>query len=449
MVRISRGDLPEYINNSIASLGGSEMEVRGSQVYQVPQGQSAPTQPDRTPAPSAPKGRTGLGVLGAAVRAACSLYNPSPGGFIDKYLDFSEYTNSTSVADALMRQICAAPPFPPPAGGNVPEQPRAPQAPFLGGQCPGGQYQAFVDADYINTQGQPDNFSGRLFWTGSGLGVGPIVSAKVEASGPSRPESTWILIVTDSVGRTARQSIIVGDFAAPTATFSMVRTDGPDDCGSLPVQPAEDPTFGTPNPLPPFSFDPGDGGDPEVYEPDIAIEPGPSGPQLRFRFPDGDYYVDPGGVDIVRPDSPDSCCPPNSVPPDAEEFQPDPDEGPPAPKPPEVPPEDPATNEEDRVMVAVVVTATSIDTPSTALSSVDGGPTVYAPRLGSLQFRIEAGGGASGWTSDIDIKNAQQYVPVPVPQGAVDVRVRGYGPTLFQVDRIYKAVQSTAGANQS
>lgn len=442
MVRITREAFEDYIANASQNLGSSQMEIRGAQVFQVPTGQNAPTQPDRKPAPNSPNGRGGAFVLGAAVRAACSLYNASPGGFIDRYLDFSEYTNSTSVADGLMRLVCGAPPGPPAPGGTDQGQPVAPVVGFSGGQCVCDRYRVRVRI-LGNDRG------GDVTRTESGL-RGPIIAVRplFSRGGDGEINGTRAIVIhghPDCGGvRETEFGPGVSSGGLPGTVFitEVINQDGPDDCGDPAPAPATDPTVNPPNPLPPFSFDPGDGGQPETYEPDIAIEPGPSGPAIRFRFPDGDYYVDPGGVDIVAPTIPDTCCPPNAVPPDPETIQPDPQEGEPEPTPPGDPEPDPATEEEERAIVAVVVTASNIATPSTPIGGTDGSPVVYAPRLGSLQFRIEFGDGQTAWTGDIDIKTAQQAIPVPFPQGAVDVRVFAYGGTSFKIRRYYAAPQA-------
>lgn len=442
MVRVTREALNEYFTNAGQNLGVSQMETEGAQVFQVPQGQNAPTTPQRKPATDAPRSRTGLAVLGAAVRAACNLYNATPGGFIDRYLDFSEYTSSESVADALMRQVCGAPPTGNPPGPPDPP-PLAPSAPYSGGQCPGEEY----EISYSITFGSDPNNPQTQQRTSSRTWIGPIGSISGPTPDAAGTAWTWTLRHDLDNPNGARTNVLasVGSLFTPSLSgISAVREDGqPDTCGDPPVAPTTDPTVPVPpDGLPPFSFDPGDGGPPETYEPDISIEPGPSGPSLRFRFPEGDYYVDPGGVDIVAPDAPDYCCPPNAVPPPAETVQPDPDEGPPPPTPPGEPEPDPDTEEEGRVIVAVVVTASNISTPSSRIGGTNGAPSVYAPRLGSLQFLIPFGDGSTAWTRDIDIKTPQQAVSVPFPQGAVDVRVFAYGGTVLSTRRYYAAPQS-------
>lgn len=62
--------------------------------------------------------------------------------------------------------------------------------------------------------------------------------------------------------------------------------------------------------------------------------------------------------------------------------------------------------------------------PDTGPSGIDGqtGPDLYVPRLASVQFAIKTKN-SIGWTSDLDVKNLECYVPCPAPQGAIAVRV--------------------------
>lgn len=50
------------------------------------------------------------------------------------------------------------------------------------------------------------------------------------------------------------------------------------------------------------------------------------------------------------------------------------------------------------------------------------GPDLYVPRLATVQFAIKTAD-SIGWTSALDAKNLECYVPCPAPQGAVAVRV--------------------------
>ena len=83
----------------------------------------------------------------------------------------------------------------------------------------------------------------------------------------------------------------------------------------------------------------------------------------------------------------------------------------------------PEDEEEADVIVGVLVFSTlqSDAQNATGFPSV-GGPTFLVPRLGSVQFAIKTGN-SIGWTSDLDVKNLECYVPCPAPQGAIAVRV--------------------------
>jgi len=83
----------------------------------------------------------------------------------------------------------------------------------------------------------------------------------------------------------------------------------------------------------------------------------------------------------------------------------------------------PEDEEDVDVIVGVLVFSTLIGNSNnaTGFPSV-GGPTFLVPRIGSVQFAIKTGN-SIGWTSDIDVKNLECYVPCPAPQGAIAVRV--------------------------
>jgi hypothetical protein len=90
---------------------------------------------------------------------------------------------------------------------------------------------------------------------------------------------------------------------------------------------------------------------------------------------------------------------------------PDPDDAP-------VDPDD----SEDSIIIGVQIRAqTAGDERATAIFA-DPGPTIYAPRLGTVSFRV-AIAGTSGFTNDLPIKNRNCYIPCPEPRGAKGVRV--------------------------
>lgn len=87
-------------------------------------------------------------------------------------------------------------------------------------------------------------------------------------------------------------------------------------------------------------------------------------------------------------------------------------------------PSDPIPNVDDQEATIVgVLVFSDVDTdaaPSGVLFPT--GPDLYVPRLASVQFAIRTQD-SIGWTSDLDVKNLECYVPCPAPQGAIAVRV--------------------------
>lgn len=445
-MRISRAELAEWTQSLRSRFGETPVEFEDGQIITHPPGTPVPTQPGRTPGRSLPRTR-GVGAWAeTAIDLACSLYNPSPGGFIDRYLDFSEYTNSRSVADGLLRLICGEPPGSPEPGGGGPPPP-PPEFPFFGGQC---EFQYDVVVSYVIESlsgGACTNvnrtYSGFDWW-------GPIGGFRVRVTG----DRFGILeILAHGNGSTRRDTQMwetltpvnssVGCAPPRYASATVTPADGgPDSCGSLPPEPANPPgSEPPPNPLPPATVDPGDGGPPVTIEPEIGIEIGPGGPGLSVGLDGINFFIDVGGVDINFPSAPSECCPPNALEPSPDDREPEPGT-PVEPPPPEVPPGPGPEEERGRVIRAVIVTCTNISTPATPIRPSSGGPTVFAPRLATLQFKIAAGDGSTGWTSDIDIKNAQQYVQVPALQGAVDVSVFPYGTASVKIVRLYQTIQS-------
>lgn len=86
--------------------------------------------------------------------------------------------------------------------------------------------------------------------------------------------------------------------------------------------------------------------------------------------------------------------------------------------PPEPHPDDPAI---PRIVGAIVRVTNPSGTESTEIFRGGGDPTIWAPDLGTISFLIRAESD-SGWTEDLRIKSTRQYIPCPVPFGAVAVR---------------------------
>lgn len=93
-----------------------------------------------------------------------------------------------------------------------------------------------------------------------------------------------------------------------------------------------------------------------------------------------------------------------------------PDEDPPNP-PGDVP--SPPIEGESRRIVGVLVTATSVEDSRVTQILQGENPDIFAPRIGNVSFYVETRGGFA-WTGDIPVKNLRQYIPCPVPGGAVD-----------------------------
>lgn len=442
MTRLSSAELASYTQGLRNRFGELQASASGGQLTVAPPGQMAPSGPGTTPTRSVGRSRNFLGLLEPVLDVACSLYNPNPGGFIDRYLDFSEYTNSVSVADALLRGVCDQPPgTPQPAGApvNRPLPPSSP--PYDGGQCVCDRYNVTVFVSSQSTNSGVDSSVGPIRGPIRDIGVFYQTNSQGEprAGGPTVTygDPTCGGIRTDQLS-----GVPAFERDVQISNIRITNLDNPgDDCGSLPGGPDTDPTSPTPQPLPPITFDPGDGGPPVNIAPRLGIEIGQGGPQLNVDFGPINVGVDIGGVNINFPDSPSNCCPPNARDPQPEDVQPDPST-PVQPPPPDVPDEPGPDEEEERVIRAVVVTSTNYDGPATVLTAADGSPALYVPRLASLQFKVIAGNGVSGWTRDIDIKNAQQYIEVPAQQGAVDVRATPFGNASIEITRLYQPLDS-------
>lgn len=84
-------------------------------------------------------------------------------------------------------------------------------------------------------------------------------------------------------------------------------------------------------------------------------------------------------------------------------------------------PQDPE-DRDDSTIIGVQIRAETTGGERASAIFADPGPTIYAPRLGTVSFRV-AIGTTSGFTNDIPIKNRNCYIPCPEPRGARGVRV--------------------------
>lgn len=78
--------------------------------------------------------------------------------------------------------------------------------------------------------------------------------------------------------------------------------------------------------------------------------------------------------------------------------------------------------EEGSAIVGVIVRSSIVGEQKSTAIATTGMPTIYAPRVASVKFAINAGA-VTAWTSDLDVKNLDCYVPCPAPQGAAAVSV--------------------------
>lgn len=451
-MRVTRADVDGISQQLINSFGSLDAETTQGQLITHPSGTTIPTEPGRSPAGKVPKSRAPIALLPGLVRAACGLFNPNPGGFVDRYLDFSEYTSSRSVADGLMRTICGAPPEPAGEPSTPSPTPPPPVPPYTGGQCAGVEYEVSYNVTFGSNPSNPitQRRTSSRGWDGPLGGI----RASQPAGLPNNYE--WYLTYdTDNPNgpREARlASTSSSGFPASFGGMNAVPKDGsPDTCGDPEPESPDVPDAPIPPTIPPSTFDPGDGGPPIVYRPDFGIDIGIGGPTLNIGVDFGDtgdidieFNVDIGGTEIIYPTVPARCCPPGALQPQPPDVSPNPRTPRPV-NPPGVPPDDEDGDEPTTVFRAVIVTASNIDTPATPIFAVDGGPTVYAPRLGTLQFKIAAAGDVTGWTEDIDIKNGNQYIEVPAQQGAVNVKVFPFGTTQFSVVRLYQQIDAPLG----
>lgn len=325
-----------------------------------------------------------LNVLGDAITLGSELV-PGPAGFLN-------------VPNALGALVCDYPP------DNL----VAPEPPFTGGQCYGGLYS--YDFVFTNDQGQrqtiPQQVNARLIGTFVG------------DTQPNQTRPTGVRVQTSPTAPITEQTFAnVASAVNPAPTIqNVVRlTGGPDNCGDPPApfpEPSDDYEFGGDIT---YNID----GDTTITVPVTAVfapifvdidgslrvpvNVDVGGLQFTGNLevsPSFTLNLKPGGIK-TGPGKPD-----------------DPDLGPGQPGVPV--PED---EEDADVIVGVLVFSTlqSDENPATGFPAV-GGPTFLVPRVGSVQFAIKTGN-SIGWTSDIDIKNLECYVPCPAPQGAIAVRV--------------------------
>lgn len=76
----------------------------------------------------------------------------------------------------------------------------------------------------------------------------------------------------------------------------------------------------------------------------------------------------------------------------------------------------------DEMIIGVVVRSTKDGFTRSSEVDQDALPTLYAPRLGNVSFRVRSGS-LTAWTPPQPIQFADQHIPCPWPYGAIDVAV--------------------------
>jgi hypothetical protein len=134
-------------------------------------------------------------------------------------------------------------------------------------------------------------------------------------------------------------------------------------------------------------------------------------------FPISNYFGDrrpgPAPRDVVPPggggDGPEDGDNPPPVP------------NPPPSIPPPPPPPDEDNEDSESVIIGVLVTVNAIASSTTTVLFQDDNPDIHVPNLGFVQFLSPVGRLASGWSSDIPVKNRRHLIPCPWPFGAIKV----------------------------
>lgn len=290
-----------------------------------------------------------------------------------------------------------------------------PPPPFTGGQCDGVCYEVTVTSDLtgnevIQTRGPIGGVRGITLPGGGRLEILSRSAVNFTNSTTCFPLTTYEFRDT-GLGGTAWAA------EANPRIVSVAVKDGivPDDCGDPPIVvpppgPVTKPINVTYN---------NEDNDVIDIDGDVVFSPFFSVGDLSLNVP---FNLDLGGLEFSgtieispdfnidlaprvffggpgRPDDPD-------LPPSGDPNTPD----------------DPPTDDETTVIIGVVIRSSPVgELQSTAIATVNM-PTIYAPRLASCSFAIESSLTVA-WTSDIDVKNRDCYIPCPVPTGAVGVSV--------------------------
>lgn len=328
------------------------------------------------------------------------------------------------LARGIYTALCEAPP--PPELGE-------PAQPFPGGQC-NVFYRVFWSFTGV---GGGESFSA----SGDDLFLGPVLGILTEF--PTEGSQRGVLIGGGGRFTVAGGALNVGerwDKGATTYVInSVVREDGlSDDCGDpppgpvlppgYPPQPPGFPVIPFPPETEPVTDDDGDPGGDYIFQPtvgpifidvdgsiNVPVNVDIDGPlvnapvtiPVNIKLPSFSPTINigGGGDDPGRPDAP--CCEPVEEPEEPVEPDPDPVEDPP--------------EQGEKVVGCFVFSQPGPTSKATEIFS-ERGPTIYAPRLGVVNFRVEVGG-ETAWSVDYPVKNVRQYIPAPEGATAIAAEV--------------------------
>lgn len=310
------------------------------------------------------------------------------------------------LASGLRRQLCS----------DDPDNDPTYEPPFNGGQCPGVTYIVTLRTRNVDSPTPQWRNPVQLAVTGP-IAIKPISESGFNCNDPARPFEGNAGIYNGAGDLVA--NLAGGCFDVPNGyeILSIDRADGqPDNCGDPPPPPVDP----EPVPGPPTDITYNIDGDTNITVPLTAVY------APIFVDLDGSIKapvtVNVGGIDFngtikISPEFEVEISPTINI------------GGPGSPDDPDVIGEpgggaEPIDDVEDLESTIVGVLVYSDITAEAGSGSVafTNGPDLYIPRLASVQFAIKTRN-SIGWTSDLDVKNLECYVPCPAPQGAIAVRV--------------------------
>jgi hypothetical protein len=311
--------------------------------------------------------------------------------------------------DAIRRPLCNDP-------TPVPEE----DPEFTGGQCP------------VRYSGQFQTSGGNWVSPFSKATYGPISRFGWEESSPGSGKGRGYITARDVNGVTFEATGLMNFLPVDQR---LIRFDGqPDDCGDpAPVYPPFPPDGDTFNQPVTYINNEGDEvteqGDFRLFAP-VVVGVGVFAPKITAPFTldiggvtfDGTFEISPDfNVEITPKGGPDGPGTPPEEPPG------DPEPG-----------TDPVIPEPDTSRTLLGVHVRSSLTTGLKATRVFGtdGPDLWVPRIASVYFRVNMGGGRS-WLGPFDVKTTNAWFPVPVGTYADDYRVEPEPSVTPSVTPVY------------